>query len=106
MYIHDMHVPLMSFALDFQKTHFMMYLHLHICGCFTSMVSIFNFSASPPPTHRCNVTHHHVLRAHKIVCVWFVMISIRFRCILWGGGSDDRGPSLAVGQGFDSIPNL
>ena len=77
-----------------------------ICGCFTSMVSIFNFSASPAPTHRCTVTHHHVLRAHKIVCVWFVKISIRFRCILWGGGSDDRGPSLAVGQGFDSIPNL
>ena len=33
-------------------------------------------------------------------------ISIRFRCILWGGGSDDRDPILAVGQGFDSIPNL
>ena len=70
------------------------------------MVSIFNFSASPAPTHRHTVTHHHVLRAHKIVCVWFVKISIRFRCILWGGGSDDRDPILAVGQGFDSIPNL
>ena len=63
--------------------HTLFCAHLHICGCFTSMVLIFNFSASPAPTHRHTVTHHHVLRAHKIVCVLFVKISIRFRCIIY-----------------------